>query len=376
MSKNRHSIHFQESSGRTRFACTDAQWSDWVWQQQNRLRTLEAFESQLSLTESERMSFRECDHLYKVATTPYYAGLADPSDPNCPIRKQLLPGPSELLDSPGEEDDPLSEELQSPVNGLVHRYSNRALIYVTHNCPVYCRHCTRKRKVGNPATAPSQLQMTRAVEYIRQHPEINDVILSGGDPLSLSDDRLAEILEMIIGIPHVEFIRIGTRNLVTLPQRVTSDLVKMLERFQPIFMMTHFNHPKECTTEAFNAVRLLTDSGIPVYNQSVLLKGVNDHPNILKRLFHQLVRMGVKPYYLFQCDAAKGISHFRVPLVKALNLYREIEDSLSGLMVPRFVIDTPGGGGKVGITPERFAKTGDGQYEVLGADGKVYSYRD
>ena len=320
-------------------------WNDWRWQQQNRLKTLADFEPVLNLNDAEKQAFLQCNQQFKVAVTPYYASLILRNDVNCPIRLQAIPSSSELEN--GGKLDPLGEDLQSPLSNIVHRYPDRVLFYTNHNCPVYCRFCTRKRKVGNSASMPDRDEETKAIDYIAEHTEIRDVILSGGDPLSLSNARLENLLERIYAIPHVEIIRIGTRNLVTLPQRIDDELVEILKRFPPIYVMTHFNHPHECTREAFFACQKLVSSGIQIFNQTVILKGINDDIATIKELNYKLLLMQVKPYYLFQCDEVFGAAHFCTSLEKCLEIHAGLQGWTSGLAVPNLVIDLPNGQGKI-----------------------------
>ncbi len=346
------------TGGRGRPYPTVAQedWDDWQWQQRNRVTSLEDLETLIDLTPDEREAFQKSHEAFHMGITPYYAALMDPEDPNCPIRLQAVPALGELNVLPTDLEDPLAEERDMPVPGITHRYPDRVLFYTTHNCPVYCRHCTRKRKVSDPSTAAAKKQIEGGLEYIAAHPEIRDIVISGGDPLSLSDDRLDYILGRLRDIPHVEMFRLGTRNLVTLPQRVTDDLVKMLRKHQPVFINTHFNHPKECTAEAFEACRKLADAGCALGNQMVLLKGVNDDPKVVKELNHKLLMMRVRPYYIYQCDLSQGISHFRTPIETGLKIIESLRGHTSGLAVPQFVVDAPNGGGKIPLLPEYFVR--------------------
>jgi len=351
-------------------------WNSWIWQQQNRLTTLEEIGEITVVKESEKAAFKKCAEKFNVAVTPYYASLMDDTDENCPIRKQVIPSHSELVKSDFEQADPLGEEAQSPVPGLIHRYPDRVLLYTTHNCPVYCRHCTRKRKVSDPASMPFKNDFQTALEYIRHNVQIRDVILSGGDPLSLSNARLEELLKSLYEISHVEIVRIGTRNPVTLPQRIDAELATLLKKYRPIYIMTHFNHPKECTRESLKAAIRLADAGIPVMNQTVLLKGVNDNAEILKELNHNLLLMNIRPYYLFQCDAAEGISHFRVSLEQSLKIIDQLQGWTSGLAVPKLIVDLPGGGGKVHIAPEKIIKDKSGHISFKNYRGNMFEYDD
>lgn len=330
----------------------DKSWNDWRWQQRKRFRRMDILEQALNVSDDEKRAFKESDAMFHMGITPYYAALMDKDDPNCPIRLQAVPQLGELDILPMDLEDPLGEEKDMPVPGITHRYPDRVLFYTTHNCPVYCRHCTRKRKVSDPTTMTDKDQIEVALAYIEKHNEIRDVVLSGGDPLSLSDDRLDYILGRLRAIKHLEIFRVGTRNLVTLPQRVTDDFCKMLRNHQPVFVNTHFNHPKECTAEAFEACKRLADSGCVIGNQMVLLKGVNDDWRIVRELNHRLLLMRVRPYYIYQCDLSQGISHFRTPIDVGINIIENLRGHTSGLAVPTFVVDAPGGGGKIPMQPQ------------------------
>lgn len=341
------------TGGRGRFwkDVPDAQWNNWIWQQQNRVRTLERLKEVVDVTPEEAQAYEKSSELFNMAITPYYAALMDIKDPNCPIRLQSVPNMGELEIRPEEMEDPLAEERDMPVPGITHRYPDRVLFYTTHHCPVYCRHCTRKRKVADPGSAAQKEQLEKGIEYIRNTPSIRDVVISGGDPLSNSDDRLDYIMGSLRKIPHVEIFRLGTRNLVTLPHRITDDFVSIIKKHRPFFVHTHFNHPTECTAEAFNACWKIAEAGIPINNQMVLMKGINDQPETVKRLNHLLLMMNVRPYYIFQCDMSQGISHFRTPIDVGLNIIEHLRGHTSGMAVPHFVVDAPGGGGKIPMLP-------------------------
>lgn len=341
-------------------------WNNWIWQQQQRVRNLEMLEKVIKVTDDERRAYDGSVEMFNMSITPYYAALMDPEDPNCPIRLQAVPKGGELKINPEDMEDPLAEERDMPVPGITHRYPDRVLFYTTHNCAMYCRFCTRKRKVSDPGSAAQKKQLDDALDYIRTHPEIRDVVISGGDPLSNSDERLDYILSSLRSMPHIEMFRMGTRNLVTLPQRITDDFIYMLRKHHPVFVNTHFNHPKECTREAYDACRRLADAGVPISNQMVLLKGVNDDPKIVKELNHKLLMMRVRPYYIYQCDLSQGISHFRTPIEKGLEIIENLRGWTSGLAVPQLVIDAPGGGGKIPILPQYF----------LGKEGKKVKLRN
>jgi len=345
---------------------TDKDWNNWIWQQQKRIKSMDVLEKVLNVTQEERDAFAQSHEMFNMGITPYYASLMDKDDPNCPIRLQSVPKKGELFVSPVDLEDPLGEEKDMPVPGVTHRYPDRVLFYTTHNCPVYCRHCTRKRKVSDPSSAAQTKQLEEGLAYIEAHKEIRDVVISGGDPLSNSDERLEYILSRLRAMEHIEVFRLGTRNLVTLPQRITDSFAQMLRKYHPVFIHTHFNHPKECTQEAFDACAKLADAGCVIHNQMVLLKGVNDDPKIVKELNHKLLMMRVRPYYIFQCDMAQGISHFRTPVEKGIEIIQALRGWTSGMAVPQYVIDGPGGGGKIPIFP---------QY-VQGREGKKWILRN
>ncbi len=327
-------------------------WSDWHWQQQNRVRSLDVLEQLLDLSDAERGAFVAAGVRFRVAVTPHYAALMDRRNPSCPIRRQAIPGPEELIEYPFELEDPLAEEAHMPVPGITHRYPDRVLFYVSHNCPVYCRHCTRKRKVADPTTAASKTQIEDGLDYIRSNTSIRDVIVSGGDPLTLSDERLDSLLGALRAIDHVEVIRLGTRNPVTLPQRITPDLAAILSKHRPVYVHTHFNHPQEVTTEAATALDLLLGAGCVLGNQMVLLKGVNDSIETVVALNRALLKAGCRPYYMLQCDMAQGITHFRTPLSKGIEILDHLRGRMGGMGIPDFVVDLPGGGGKIELVPD------------------------
>ncbi|MBW7875642.1 MAG: KamA family radical SAM protein [Candidatus Cloacimonetes bacterium] len=349
-------------------------WNNWMWQQSNRIKTLAALEPVVHVSDMERQAFEASSDMFHVGITPYYAGLMDKDDPNCPIRLQSVPTMGELKILPDDLEDPLNEEGDMPTPAITHRYPDRVLFYVTHNCPVYCRHCTRKRKVSDPSTSTMNKQMEDAFLYIESHPEIRDIVISGGDPLSLSDKKLDQILTRLRSIPHIEIFRLGTRNLVTLPQRVTDDFVEMLKKHAPVFVNTHFNHPKECTWEAYEACRKLADAGCVIGNQTVLLKGVNDDPMVMKELMHKLLAMRVRPYYIYQCDLSQGISHFRTPVSTGINIIEHLRGHTSGLANPTFVVDAPGGGGKIPLLPEYVVKHEGRTWTLRNYKGQEYTY--
>jgi lysine 2,3-aminomutase len=331
---------------------SDEDFASWGWQVKQRVDTLDTLARVLRLTDAEREGFRTAASVFRFGTTPYYLLLADPDDPSCPIRRQIVPRPEETVVAIGERGDPLGEEELEAAPNLVHRYPDRALFLVTDRCPVYCRFCTRRRIVGRIERQATRSLMAEALDYVRVHPEIREVILSGGDALMLGDNALEHLLRELRAIPHVDIVRIATRMPVTCPARVTEDLAALLGRYGPVYVMTHFNHPKELTESAWTACARLVDHGVVVYNQSVLLRGVNDDAAIIAELNRELVAMRVTPYYLHQCDMAEGIEHFRTPLSTGIEIIDRLRGHVSGLMVPQLCVDVPGGLGKVTVLPQ------------------------
>ncbi|HTP27833.1 MAG TPA: KamA family radical SAM protein [Anaeromyxobacteraceae bacterium] len=355
---------------------SDSHWNDWHWQQRERITKLSQLEKVISVTPDERRAALETASEFRMGITPYYAALMDPEDPTCPIRQQSVPTMGEMQIASADLEDPLAEERDMPVPGVTHRYPDRVLFYMTHNCPVYCRHCTRKRKVADPMSAAAKQQLENGLDYIARHPQIRDVVVSGGDPLSLSDDRLDYILGRLRAIPHIEIFRLGTRNLVTLPQRVTDDFVRMLRSHHPVYVNTHFNHPRECTAEAFEAARRLADAGCVIGNQMVLLKGINDEPATVQELNHKLLLMRIRPYYIYQCDLARGISHFRTSVEAGIRIIEALRGHTSGLAVPQFVVDAPNGGGKIPVNPDYVVKHEGKSWVLRNYAGNTYSYEE
>jgi len=348
------------------------QWGDWHWQQRNRLRRANEIERAVGLRTVERRGFCEVDGEFRVAVTPHYAALmrrvgeraTETDSPHgdsasFPLRAQALPVPGEQQVRSFEMTDPLAEESHMPAPGVTHRYPDRVLWYVSHNCPMYCRHCTRKRKVSDPQTAASAGQLEAGLEYIRGNDDVRDVLISGGDPLTLSDEKLDSILEALRSIDHVEVIRLGTRNPVTLPQRITTSFCEMIRRHAPVYINTHFNHPRELGPTATSALKQLASSGAVLGNQMVLLQNVNDDPETVLTLNRRLLEAGCRPYYMLQCDMAEGITHFRTPLSTGLEILEALRGRISGMGIPDFVVDLPGGGGKVELTPERIVGIDD-----------------
>ncbi|MBF0522155.1 MAG: KamA family radical SAM protein [Candidatus Omnitrophica bacterium] len=354
---------------------TPFDWEDWQWQIQNTIRTRDIIEKLVDLTEDERQGIDGCGKKLSMAITPYFASLIDPKDPTCPIRLQSVPQKFELETSNGEMTDPLEEDRCSPVPGLVHRYPDRVLFLVSEMCAMYCRHCTRSRMVGKRTRKLNRENYEAAFDYIRSNKKIRDVLISGGDPLILQDEDLEYILKSVRSISHVEFVRIGSRIPVTLPQRITFDLVKLLKKYSP-WMSIHFNHPKEITKRVKFACELLADNGIPLGSQTVLLKGINDKPSVMKKLMHELLKIRVRPYYIYQCDPIAGSKHFRTTVATGINIMEKLYGFTSGYAVPTFVIDCPGGGGKVPINIETVVEKKDGTYTLRNYAGKHYTYQD
>lgn len=333
-------------------SATPSEWADWRWHVRNSLADVDSLGEVLSLTDDERAGFEATRGSFRMAIPPYYAALMDPDDPECPVRRQSVPRLVEAAIMPAELRDPLAEELHMPVPHLVHRYPDRVLLLANNMCAMYCRFCTRKRLTGEENEAISRADFDAVLGYLRAHPEVRDVLVSGGDPWTLSDRRLGELLAGLRSVPSVEIIRFGTRMPVVLPQRVTPELVEVLRAHAPIWVMTHFNHPKELTCEAQAAIACLVDAGIPVCNQSVLLRGVNSSTRLIKDLFQRLARWRVHTYYLHQCDLALGLDSFRTPLSLGVRILRELRGHTSGYVVPHLALDLPGGGGKITLGPD------------------------
>jgi lysine 2,3-aminomutase len=309
-----------------------------------------------------------------MAITPYYASQMDPKDPHCPVRKQAVPTASEVDFSESDMDDPLFEDVDSPVHGLTHRYPDKVLFLITDQCGMYCRHCTRRRLAGQTDQERDKKATDAVIKYIEEHDEIRDVLLSGGDPLLVSDEKLDDIISRLQSIDHVDIVRIGSRAPCTLPQRITPELCDMLKKHHPIWLNTHFNHPKEITPESKKAVEMLADAGVPVGNQSVLLKGVNDCPTIMKKLVQDLVKIRCRPYYFYQCDLSKGIEHFRTSVAKGIEISEALRGHTSGFAVPTFILDAPGGGGKIPLAPQYLISMSDKRVVVRNYEGGTFQY--
>ena len=353
-----------------------AEWNDWRWQSRHRITKLAQLERMLALSDDERAALVQGESMLPVGITPYYLSLVSPDDPEEPLRRTVIPVTGEFVRAPGEADDPLGEDAHMPVPGLVHRYPDRVLFLVLDFCSTYCRYCTRSRVVGHGEIIPDERRLEAALDYIRRTPTIRDVLLSGGDPLAMADHRLDWVLGRLRDIPHVEFVRIGTKMPAVLPQRITPELVRMLKRHHPLWMSIHFMHPAECTPEAYRACARLADAGIPLGSQTVLTRGVNDDVATMKALVHHLLRMRVKPYYLYQCDPISGSSHFRTTVQKGLEIIAGLRGHTTGYAVPTYVVDAPGGGGKIPLQPEYLVGR-DGDALVLrNYEGKLFRYPD
>lgn len=353
-------------------AVPDAQWNDWRWQLSHRLNSLEELSAIVNLTPEEVEGCR--NHHFRVDITPYFASLIDPDDPNCPIRRQVIPTSRELAAFDGMYVDSLNEDGHSPVPGLVHRYPDRVLMLVTTQCASYCRYCTRSRLVGDPSAQFSRDDYDRQIDYIARTPQIRDVLLSGGDPLVLPAKVLEDILRRLRAIEHVEIIRLGSRVPVFMPQRVTPELVDMLRRYHPLWMNIHFNHAKELTPEVAAALARLADAGIPLGSQTVLLAGINDSVAVMKELMHKLVRNRVRPYYLYQCDLVAGAGHFRTTVSKGVEIIEGLRGHTSGYAIPTYVVDAPGGGGKIPVMPQYLISQAPGKVVLRNFEGFITTY--
>jgi lysine 2,3-aminomutase len=352
-----------------------ADWEDWRWQLKNRISSLARLETVMpTLTPEEIAGTQLANTKLALGITPYFFNLIDPADELCPIRRQVIPRIEETHTASWELSDPCGEDSHSPVPGLVHRYPDRVLFLVTDRCASYCRYCTRSRLVSNASGYDFHADFDKQLAYIEQHPEVRDVLLSGGDPLLFSDEKLEYLLSRLRAIRHVEFLRIGTRIPIFLPQRITTELCAMLRQFHPLFVSIHANHPRELTTEARDALGRLADAGIPLGNQSVLLKHVNDDVTVMKALVQKLLLCRVKPYYVYQCDLIAGSAHLRTPVRKGLEIMHALRGHTTGYAVPQYVIDAPGGGGKVPVNPEYVLSRHGGRVVIRNFEGKVFEY--
>lgn len=351
----------------------DPSWLDWKWQAKHMLKTQSQFAERFELSETEKEGFRISQNLFRVGATPYYASLADPEHEGCPVRKQILPNPLEAGIREEELRDPLGEELHSPTPAVFHKYPDRCLLMVLDRCAIYCRHCNRRRVVGQDEP-PTLSEIDLGIQYIKNTPRIKDVLLSGGDPLLLATSKLDKILEKLRAIPHVETIRIGTRLPVVMPMRVDKELCTMLQKHQPVFINTHFNHPKELTPLAIERCGMLVDHGILVGNQTVLLRGINSSVQTLRALFRKLLRSRIKPYYLFQGDTVLGTDHLRTPVDEAINLYGKLRGYINGMALPHLVLDAPHGGGKIPLLPSYLQDINDSWVTLKNYRGDIIKY--
>lgn len=355
---------------------TDEQWNDWQWQIKNRLTTVEEIDQVINLTDKDKEDITKVMEGFRVGITPYYASLMDPDDLKDPVRMQAVPILAESKRGSADMEDPLHEDEDSPAPGLTHRYPDRVLFLITDQCSMYCRHCTRRRLAGETDGARSREDYDACIEYIRKTPQVRDVLLSGGDCLCVSDDTLEYIISELRKIDHVEIVRLGSRTPVVMPQRITDNLVNMLKKYHPIWLNTHFNHPKEMTPEAMAACAKLADAGIPLGNQSVLLRGVNDKPDVMRELVHVLVKNRVRPYYIYQCDLSLGIEHFRTKVSKGIELIECLRGHTSGYCVPTFVVDAPGGGGKTPVMPQYVISQTPDKVILRNYEGVITTYTE
>ncbi len=355
-------------------AATDAEWGDWRWQLRNAVRTPEALGRLIPLTDDERAGCIETAAVFRLGITPYYLSLIDPAHPFCPVRMQSIPVRAEARVRPGELLDPLGEDKTRPVEAIVHKYPDRVLLLAVDSCSVYCRHCTRRRLTKGGEAELSRAELNKGIDYVRRHPEVRDVLISGGDPLLLSDERLEELLAPLKQIKHVEMIRIGTRLPVCLPMRITDSLAKLLRRHAPVFVVTHFNHPKEITPEAREACERLVDHGVPVENQAVLMRRLNSSARIIRELSHKSLQMRVRPYYLHQMDVAQGLEHLRTPFAAGLEILEQLRGHTTGLAVPHLAVDLPGGGGKVTLQPDYVVERGEKETVLRNYKHQRYVY--
>ncbi|WZL78239.1 KamA family radical SAM protein [Eubacteriales bacterium mix99] len=349
-------------------------WNNWKWQLAHRITNTEMLSEVLNLSEQEKTDITTCLKQFRMAITPYYASLIHPEDRNDPIRMQSVPSIQETFYCSDDLDDPLNEVESSPVPNIVHRYPDRVLLLATYVCSMYCRHCTRRRVVGEEDGMITESELEMALDYIRSHEEIRDVLISGGDPLTMNTKKLESIIAGLRAIPHVDIIRIGTRVPVVLPMRITEELLAMLKKYQPIWINTHFNHPREITPDAERACTAIVDAGIPLGNQSVLLRGINDNAEVMKDLLLKLVHMRVRPYYLYQCDLSRGISHFRTDVDTGINIMHQLTGYISGFAVPKYVIDAPHGGGKIPINYNYVLRKDDREVLLENYKGERYCY--
>lgn len=352
------------------------QWNDYKWQLRNRINTLADLETHLNLTDVERAGVLLAGHKLAMSITPHFFNLIDKDDPDCPIRRQVVPRLEEGWTAPEELADPCGEDSHMPVPGLVHRYPDRVLFLVTDRCASYCRYCTRSRVVSGVGEQHLEMNWEAAFAYLEKHTEVRDVLLSGGDPLLLSDKILDRLLTRLRSIPHIQFVRIGSRIPVFLPQRITAELCAMLRKHHPLFISIHANHPRELTLEVRDGLARLADAGIPMGNQSVLLRGVNDSVEVQKALVHKLLMCRVRPYYLYQCDLITGSSHLRTSVAEGVAIIEGLRGHTTGYAIPQYVIDGPGGGGKIPINPNYVVDSASGRVTLRNYEGGIFEYPD
>jgi len=355
---------------------TDEQWNDWKWQVKNRIETLEDLKKYISLTAEEEEGVNKTLTTLRMAITPYYLSLINPDDPHDPVRKQCIPTGAETHQAAADLLDPLHEDEDSPTPGLTHRYPDRVLFLITDMCSMYCRHCTRRRFAGQTDNECGADRIEKALEYIEKTESVRDVLLSGGDALMVADKKLEYIISRLRAIPHVEIIRLGTRTPVVCPQRITPELCEMLKKYHPVWLNTHFNHPNEVTPESSRACEMLANAGVPLGNQSVLLRGINDCVHVMKHLVQELVKIRVRPYYIYQCDLSMGLEHFRTPVSKGIEIIEGLRGHTSGYCVPTFVVDAPGGGGKTPVMPQYVISQAPGKVVLRNFEGVITTYTE
>lgn len=349
-------------------------WGDWQWQLKNRITSLDEMRGLINLSRREEDGIRRAEGRLKLAITPYFFSLIDVQDPRCPIRRQSIPRVDEFRVSAAEMTDPCGEDTHTPTPGLVHRYPDRALLIVTETCAMYCRYCTRKRMVGEEHAPMNEERLAAAIKYIKSKKAIRDVLISGGDPLMLKTSVLERYISELRKLEQIEIIRIGTRVPVTLPMRVDAELTGMLKKYHPLFMSIHFSHPRELTPEVKSACTMLADAGIPLGSQTVLLRSINDKPSTMKRLMQGLLKIRVRPYYIYQCDLAMGTAHFRTPVSVGMNIMEELIGHTTGYAVPTLVIDAPGGGGKIPVAPTYVLSQAKGRIRLRNYENKIFDY--
>ena len=359
-----------------RSIATEQEWNDWRWQIRNRITDFETLKKYIELQPEEEAVASSDSFSFRMAITPYYLSLIDHKNPNDPVRLQAIPRIAESVTGPSDMADPLNEDADAPVPGMTHRYPDRVLLLLTDQCSMYCRHCTRRRKAGEYDAPMPKENVDKAIRYIEEHKEVRDVILSGGDPLTMSDARIDEVLARLDKIDHVDIVRIGTRTPVVMPQRITDELITVLKKYKFVWLNTHFNHPHEITPDSAAALAKLAEAGVLLGNQSVLLKGVNDHVDVMKSLVHALVRNRVRPYYIYQCDLSEGISHFRTPISKGIEIIESLRGHTSGLCIPTFVVDAPGGGGKIPVMPNYIISQMPGRVVLRNYEGFISAYTE